>query len=339
MTPHYRAHQQLGVGEEFDIIRTLLAQWGDLAVDIGDDAAILAPMGAAHRVVSTDACVEHVHFQRAWIPPCAIGTRAVAAAISDLAAMGACADALLLSFIVPDSWRDALPEIARGIADVARASGARIIGGNLSRGDTFSLSTTAIGSAHHVVPRDGARAGDLVVLTGVLGGPSQAIRAWMSAREPSAWSRERFCAPVPRITEGQTLANADARAMIDVSDGIVAEAQHIAAASGVILEIDALALRLGEDVTVQEALVSGEEYELLAVVPAASIGELMAAWPTVHDVPLTVIGRVLANNAETLASHSPLNGVLVRGLPRDDASAHTSGGHIEFTGGHDHFSR
>ena len=339
MSSWYRAHQQLGAGAEFDIIRALLAQWGDLAVDIGDDAAVLGATDRAHRVISTDACVEHVHFQRAWIPPRAVGTRAVAAALSDLAAMGARADSLLLSFIVPDAWRGALTDIAFGVADVARATGARIIGGNLSRGDTFSLTTTAIGSADRVVSRDGAQPGDVLLLTGRLGGPSQAIRAWMDGREPSAWERARFCAPVARLAEGQALASAGARAMIDISDGIVAEAQHIAAASRVILELDAGSLPRGEQVTVDDALASGEEYELLAVVPADALSALLASWTSRHDTPLTVVGRVFANNAETLASHSPLNGVRVRGRSRDDSPARITGGHVEFNAGHDHFSR
>ncbi len=189
--------QEMRQGAEFDTIRALMARWGDLAVDIGDDAAVLPPSSGV-RVISTDACVENVHFRRPWITPREVGARAAAAALSDLAAMGARPESVLIAFMIPDEWREALGDVADGMGDVIRAAGARIVGGNLSRGPVFSITTTVLGSAERVVPRSGARAGDLVVVTGLLGGPGAALEAWSAGGNPAAWARGRFAAPVLR---------------------------------------------------------------------------------------------------------------------------------------------
>ena len=207
-----RPHQAMREGAEFDTIRALMARWGDLAVDIGDDAAVLAPPAEGTRVVSVDACVEDVHFRRAWISAREVGVRAAVAALSDLAAMGARAEYVLIAFVIPDAWREQLSDVADGMGAVIREAGARIVGGNLSRGAVFSITTTVIGRARRVVPRSGAREGDLVVVTGLLGGPGAAIQAWDAGESPTAWSRGRFAAPAPRWAEGEALAAAGATA-------------------------------------------------------------------------------------------------------------------------------
>lgn len=288
----YRAHQAMGQGVEFDTIRMLMARWGDLAVDIGDDAAVLPPRTDGVRVVSTDACVELVHFRREWITPYEVGHRAAAAALSDLAAMGARAESILVAFVVPPSWEAELGAVADGIGRQVRRAGARIVGGNLSRGQTFAVTLTVIGVAATPVSRAGAQVGDLVVVTGTLGGPGQALEAWDAGRLPSAWARDRFVAPVPRLTEGEFLARAGATAMLDISDGLAADARHLGAASGVTVELDPARLPLGPGVGAPEALRSGEEYELLATLPPAAFAALAGQWGAVTEVPLTVIGMV-----------------------------------------------
>jgi thiamine-monophosphate kinase len=294
LTGRARAHQQMGQGEEFDTIRMLMKRWGDLAVDIGDDAAVLPSVAAGVRVVSTDACVEDVHFRRAWISPHEVGARAAAAALSDLAAMGADAECMLVAFVVPDDWRSQLPDVADGIGALVRAAGARIVGGNLSSGRTFGISLTVMGRADHVVSRAGAQVGDLVLVTGTLGGPGDAIAAWDAAREPGPWSRERFARPVPRLREGRLLASAGATAMLDISDGLAADARHLEAASRVQLVIDAERVPRGAGITAGAALTSGEEYELLVTLPPGRWEALQQRWPGESEVPLTVIGEVRA---------------------------------------------
>lgn len=289
-----RHNQAMGQGQEFDIIRRLMRTWGDLATDIGDDAAVLPSRTDGLRVVSTDACVEHVHFRSAWISPDEVGHRAAAAALSDLAAMGAVAEFVLVAFVVPDAWQPKLEAVAQGIGRVVRAAGARIVGGNLSRGDTFGITLTVIGCAARPVSRAGAAPGDLVVVTGQLGGPGQALAAWMQGQAPSEWARMRFAQPSPRLAQGQCLAAHGVTAMLDLSDGLAADLGHLAAASAVRVVLDRAQLPCGPGCSDGEALVSGEEYELVATVPPAAWPALKAVWDAEPLGPLHVIGRIEA---------------------------------------------
>jgi len=324
-------HQAMGPGHEFDAIRLLMARWGDLAVGIGDDAAVLPSVGTRSRVISTDACVEGAHFRRGWIRPDEIGARAAAAALSDLAAMGARADAVLLAMTIPDEWRDSLGDIADGIARVVRPTGARIVGGNLSRGPALSITTTALGSASRPIARRGAIPGDVLVVTGELGGPGAAVREWDAGHEPSPWARRRFASPEPRLAEGVALELAGVHAMLDISDGLVADARHLAAASGVRIRIEAQLVPLGHGITVREALESGEEYELLAAVPQHAATTLLTEWPTRFGVPLTAIGRVVA--------HEEGGAVEVVGVDETAINGTSIAPRVEFVTGHDHFSK
>jgi thiamine-monophosphate kinase len=244
-------------------------------------------------VVSTDACVEGVHFRRDWLTAFEVGARAAGAALSDLAAMGATAEFVLVAMVVPSSWQPALAQVADGIGSQVQRAGARIVGGNLSRGDTFAVTCTVIGCAPRAVPRAGARVGDVVAVTGVLGGPGAALAAWLAGGAPEAWARERFAEPRPRLAEGARLAAAGATAMLDISDGLAADAGHLGAASGVSLQLDVASLPLGPGVTPPEALQSGEEYELLVCLPPAAFDALRASWPP-SLAPLSRIGTVVS---------------------------------------------
>lgn len=330
MTLH-RAHQAMGPGREFDTIRMLMERWGDAAADIGDDAAVLVRANNGSQVVTTDACVEGVHFQRAWISPSEVGTRAAAAAISDIAAMGARAESVLIAMIIPDDWKDALGAIADGLGQVVRASGAKIVGGNLSRGNALSITTTVIGSAPRVVSRRGAQVGDVVVVTGVLGGPGAAVTAWNAGGRPAPWARQRFVAPTPRLAEGVALAEAGATAMMDISDGLLADARHMAAAGSVALDLTPASLEVGEGITWQQALSSGEEYELLATIAPDRFSALHAEWSTRFTIPLTVIGSVV----ETCADGA----VRLRENTSERQFSAGSGLRVEIGDGHDHFKR
>lgn len=326
-----RAHQSMGPGHEFDTIRMLMTRWGPLAVDIGDDAAVLPATTDCVNVVSTDACVEGVHFRRVWITPYEIGVRAAAAAFSDLAAMGARADAALIAMVVPDRWRDALPDIADGIGLVVGTIGAKIIGGNLSDGDAFSITTTVFGSATRIISRNGAQVGDAVVVTGSLGGPGSAISAWNAGREPSLWARGRFAQPMPRLAEGGALAVGGATSMMDISDGLGADIRHLAAASNVAIDVDASLLPKGPEIAADAAMVSGEEYELLATVPQANLAAILASWSTVSSRTLTVIGTVVDKH------HGGILRV-IGAIPREGNSGE-SPQRVENSQGHDHFYR
>jgi thiamine-monophosphate kinase len=263
-------------------------------------------LSAGYRVISTDACVEDVHFRRAWITPHEVGVRAAGAALSDLAAMGAEADFVLVAFVVPASWEPSLGDVADGIGVQVRRAGARIVGGNLSRGQAFGITLTVIGHATHPVSRRGAQIGDLVVVTGQLGGPGNALAAWTAGREPAAWARTRFAGPVPRLPEGRLLAEGGATAMLDISDGLGADARHLGAASGVHLAINPGLLPVGPGISPQDALASGEEYELLATIPPVRLEALQARWRASGEVPLTVIGRVERFDQSAAATAEPV---------------------------------
>lgn len=319
-------HTAMNAGVEFDAIRSLLDVWGDLAVDIGDDAAIIAPVAGHSLIVSTDACVEDVHFRRDWLSPDAVGVRATAAALSDLAAMGAAASSVLVAMVVPERWQQQLPDVARGIAHVVRAANARLVGGNMSRGDRFAITTTVIGHAANPIRRRGAQPGDAIVVTGRLGGAALAVAQLSRGHAPTPWVNARYAAPAPRLAEGQWLAERGAHAMIDLSDGLVADAGHVARASGVDILIDAHSVPRGDGVDMETGLASGEEYELLASIDAAGAESTCRAFQETFGLELTVIGAV------TVAAGAG-------DVRLDAADTANPASRVEIRGGHDHFSR
>ncbi len=290
----------LGPGKEFDRIRAMAARWGARARGLGDDCAFLEA-GGERLAVSVDLSVEGVHFTREWLAPVEIGYRAAAAALSDLAAVAAEPVALLLSLAVPAAEPDeTVAQLADGVADAAADAGATIVGGDLSRGPGIVIDCCVIGRAAAEVRRRGAKPGDRLVVTGALGGPLAALLEWQAGREPAPEARERFARPASRHAAARFLASQRARAMIDVSDGLAGDLRHLLAAShvGATLEVERipvlpaaakLARRLKE-APWSFAARSGEEYELLAAVPADAAEAVVAGCPA----PAAVIGTVEA---------------------------------------------
>jgi thiamine-monophosphate kinase len=306
---------RLGPGREFDIVREMQRRWGTLARGLGDDAAILDVPPGHRLVVSTDASVEDVHFRRGWLSPEEIGWRATAAALSDLAAMAATPLGFVVAVTLPDEWRDALPGLVDGIGHAARDAATAIIGGDLTRGRDLALTITVLGHAAAPLARGGARPGDALWVTGTLGGPLTALRAFELGQEPPAEARARFARPRPRLAEARWLAAAGARAAIDISDGLLAEAGHLAAAGGVRVIVDLDRVPCLEGVTPADAVRSGEEYELLLAAPATLDASAFAA---AFGVALTRVGHVEA------------------GAPVAEATR--GGARVDLATGHDHFS-
>ena len=311
----FRGAIALGPGREFDAIRQMVARWGDRARGVGDDAALVELPRGDTLVVSVDSTVEDVHFRRGWLTGREIGYRAAAAALSDIAAMGASPVGMLLAIAIPDGWLPELLEIADGVGEVAGRWGAPVLGGNTTRGGELSITTTVLGSVYGALTRAAVRPGDRLYVTGRLGGAGAALSALLSNSEPNPRHREKFARPQPRVAEARWLAAMGAAAAIDVSDGLVADLGHLAAASGVRIELDLDHIPVAEGVAPKDAASSGEEYEL--VVATRQPLDLEAFFAAFR-LPLTPIAHAVAGDP----------GVEVR----------RKGRRVANPGGHDHLS-
>jgi thiamine-monophosphate kinase len=297
-----REHLALGPGAEFDRIRELARTLGARARGLGDDCALLSDVTGT-LALSTDVSVERVHFRLDWITAVEAGWRSAATALSDLAAEGAEPVGLLAAITVPDGAADAdLAALAGGIGEAAATVGAAVLGGDLSRGPAWSVAVTVIGRAERPVTRAGARAGDAVWVTGTLGGARAALEAWRRGEEPAPEARSAYARPEPRIAAGRWLAVHGARAMLDVSDGLAADAGHLAAASGVRIRLSletvpvaaaAVAEARRMDMPVQQfAAEGGDDYELLVALPPDFGESDVRAFQSVTGIALTRIGVI-----------------------------------------------
>jgi len=306
-----------GPGEEFRVIRRMIRRLGSLASGIGDDAALVEIPKGERLVVSMDTSVENVHFKRGWLTPLEIGYRAGMGAMSDLAAMGASAIGLLVSLTVPESWQADIDGISGGVGGVANATGTLVFGGDTTSGNELSITVTVLGSVRDALRRNAARVNDRVYVTGKLGGPGAALRALQRGKPAPEEYRQRFALPQARIHESRWLVGQGARAGIDISDGLIADAGHVAAASEVRMELHLDRLPLMEGVGPYDAARSGEEYELL----------LTSAIPLDADIFLNRFGLELTEIG-TVVEGEPGVTTLIDGKP------------VEFSsGGFDHFHK
>lgn len=285
---------------------------GRVRVGIGDDAAVLA--AGDDTVLTVDAMVEGVHFHQDWLSPQALGRRAYRVAASDLAAMGARPTAVLLALGLPETAvRARVLATVRGLAAAADAAGATLVGGNLSRAPGYSLTVTAVGATKGAVLRDGARCGDTVYVTGPLGGAAAGLAALQQGRRSGVAVR-RWREPPDRTRLGVAIARGGlASAMIDLSDGLVADLGHVAERSGVAVELDVDALPLGAPKrTATErarrlALDGGEDYELAMTVSPAKRRAFERACSR-YQTTATAVGRVVAGAPGVRAADGTLLG-------------------------------
>jgi thiamine-monophosphate kinase len=290
--------------DEFELIDRLIEVLGDevrgpgILLGPGDDASLVAIPSGTVAVSSIDTLVAGVHFPAA-APAELIGHRALGVSVSDLAAMGADPDYVLLALTLPDGSEPWLTGFAHGVAAAARRLGVKVAGGNLAQGP---LNVTV--SVHgHMAPgdallRSGARVGDLVCVSGLLGGATLALSrsdlehpagvATLSGCAPGdpLYPLRRYYLPEPQVALGRALRGV-ATAAIDISDGVVADLGHVCRASGVAGTIDLEAVPIVPGCTPQAAATGGDDYELCFTV-APRDRELLARLPA----PIAVIGRI-----------------------------------------------
>ncbi len=299
----------LGPGGEFDRIREVLrgarSHSSQVLVPVGDDATVLAP----DLVLSTDLALEGVHFRLDWIEPDEAGARAVGAAVSDLAAMGAELVGVLASVAAPagEVWAPRAAAFMAGIRDRVEGLGGLLLGGDLTRSPSGLLvDVVAVGRAERPLLRSGAGPGDELWVTGHLGGAAAAVRLWQEGAPVPCSLRGRYAHPEPRLAQARWLvAHAGARAGLDLSDGLAGDAGHMAAASGlqVILEADTLPREPHPEVTLEEALHGGDDFELLvALSPGAESDGRAAAFRERFNLPLTRVGILRAGRGVALVA-------------------------------------
>jgi thiamine-monophosphate kinase len=273
---------------EFDAIellaRELAARGPGVDLGIGDDAALLGRI-QGKLVLSVDSAIEHTHFERDWLSPEALGARALHSAASDLAAMGAAAVAVLSALVLPaDVGARELRALGKGQASAAKKLGCVVVGGNIARGRDWSVTTTVIGRAEAPIRRRGAESGHELWLIGDVGLAAAGLRLLQMGQARARKKAFKLCleawrSPRARVREGRLLQGR-ASAAIDISDGLAADAGHLARASGKRIVIDERALdrtlapelrEVAEFLRLTEldlALTGGEDYVLLATGPA-----------------------------------------------------------------------
>jgi thiamine-monophosphate kinase len=264
----------------------------DMVLGIGDDCAILRIPPASNLLVTTDLCVQDVHFRRAWHPAPSVGHRCLARGLSDIAAMGgepvACFLSLGLPSDLPPKW---LTGFLQGLLKLAREFKVPLAGGDTSAAPKITADIVVVGKipSGEALLRSGARPGDGIFVTGSLGGSAAALQRLYGGKKLRASTGDRHFYPVPRLEIGRRLREGKlASAAIDLSDGLSIDLRHICEESGVTALVEAGALPIAAHAGLQQALHGGEDYELLFTAPrGASIPSRMAG------VPVTRIGEIL----------------------------------------------
>ncbi|EGO64284.1 thiamine-phosphate kinase [Acetonema longum] len=277
---------------------------------IGDDAAAYCPAPGSLQLLTTDMLVETIHFKRHYMTAWQLGYKSMAVNISDIAAMGGAPRHAVVSIAIPPQISvEYIQELYQGMKAICHRYGVNIIGGDtVSIPDYLAINVTLTGEVtpERIVLRSGAREGDKVIVTGMLGDAAAGL-AWLDYGDwRKAGGAERISAlvqahlqPEPQVQIGQLAACFGATSMNDISDGLASEANEIAKASGVALCLQQEAVPVSPAVemtagffnrdVLDYALFGGEDYQLVFTMPVANLTKLRAAHP---ELPLTVVGEV-----------------------------------------------
>jgi thiamine-monophosphate kinase len=291
-----------------------------LLVGPGDDAAVIVPERGAMQVLTTDAVVEGVHFDRRFSRLSDVGYRALAVNVSDLAAMGARPSFALLSFMLPD-WvtLEDVDALIDGLLEMAAASGVTIAGGNVARSPgPLIVDVTATGSVRprRILRRSGAKPGDALYVTGSIGAAAAGLD-WLrtssppAADHPMAGCVRRHLRPEPRVRLGRLLGqNRAASACMDLSDGLADALRQLSEASGAGVLVDGAAIPVDQEAAgwfasrgldpLRAALAGGDDYELLFAVPRKMRGRLRHVVRESRGIPLTRIGELTVERSMRL---------------------------------------
>ncbi len=288
----------------------------NIAAGIGDDAAVVKPSKRSFSLVTTDILIEDIHFTLDYTDPLRLGKKALSINLSDIAAMGGTPQYFLLSMGLPLNlsfrW---LEEFFSGIQQVAERYNLSLIGGDTSLARKLSINITLIGRGKtgEVIYRKGAQPGDQIMVTGTLGNAALGLRILKTHKGDSsishAWDRdqseliEKHLSPIPRIAEGRLIArNHLASAMIDISDGLMADLGHILEESHAGAKIWISQLPLSEayrrkaphytSSDIDLAISGGEDYELLLTTPKEK-GEKLLAFFRKSGLKITTIGEIV----------------------------------------------
>lgn len=301
--------------ELIDAIEELCRPFTRVRLGIGDDAALWQPSRSQRSAISTDMLVEGVHFTREAMSLEDTGWRAMAAAVSDLAAMGARPVLATVALGLPRALtRDEVLSLYRGLAECAAGAKMTIAGGDLSRSDVLTITVTVVGEvrAPDAKTRAGGRPGDVLAVTGPLGAARAGLelsRGSEPVGEPLGEAALRaFRRPQPRLAEGRFLAaSRNVRAMMDCSDGLSTDLGRLCAASGCAGVVEsipvadaarAVAERRGEDPE-RFVLAGGEDFELLAAIRPRAFGHLAARYAARFGRPLLRVGMLRAGAGVT----------------------------------------
>ncbi|SIS65312.1 thiamine-phosphate kinase [Salimicrobium flavidum] len=301
--------------EEFELIRRLSPSYyrqSSVVKGIGDDAFVFR--SSEDIVFTTDTMVEDVHFSKSTMAPHAVGYRALAANVSDLAAMGSEPAFYSVSLVVPPDWtEEEIVELYDGMDELGRVFGMDLIGGDTVSGKQLVVAITAHGYLQKGKARyrSAARPGDLLFVTGTLGDSRGGLEELLHSSPPfSEYLVQRHRYPEPRAVFASRLQGLNRLCLNDVSDGIASEANEIASASGVTVHVDRELLPISESLrsvypekAVEWALSGGEDFELLGTVSEQEKEELLRTAEHMK-MRVTFIGTITSSDAPRVLIHS-----------------------------------